>query len=141
MQKFFVYLLQIPASILYSFLFCGLLGAVIVLPAQWILSLPWWCVLPILFFGIELYRALVGLAIRLLMVPYIWILHKNAVALVCALLSIVPCFLYSMRCIWLCDFSGLLRTLCALLMIYGIFWTGFTLVMHLLILRKGFSEP
>ena len=62
----------------------------IILPLAYIVTLPWWAMIIVIFLVGGVIEGLISLLIAVGTIPYIWIVKKNAVALVIA--SIVAIF-------------------------------------------------
>ena len=73
---------QVLAAVLYTCVFTGLLYLVLVMPLAWVLTLkPFWMVVVILLLG-GILQGLIIMAQTFLMMPYVWIVKGNVVALV-----------------------------------------------------------
>ena len=74
------YVLQILASLVYSYLYTAIMYIVVVLPLAYIISLPWWGMLLVIFFAGGIIEGLTNLLGGIGSVPFFWIVKKNVVA-------------------------------------------------------------
>lgn len=71
---------QILAALVYTCIYTGIMYYVIVLPIAWVLTLPWWGIVLYLFIGGGIIEGIISLLSGIGLVPYAWIVSKNAIA-------------------------------------------------------------
>lgn len=80
---------QILAAIVYTCIFTGLLYMVLVLPLVWVLTLkPFWIVVVIILLG-GILQGIIIMAHTFLLMPYMWIVKENVVALIISIALIL----------------------------------------------------
>lgn len=80
---------QILASVVYTFIYTGIMYLVIVFPLAYIISLPWWGILLVMMFFGGLLQGLIHILAGSGMLPYMWIVNKNIVATIISVVLIL----------------------------------------------------
>ena len=80
---------QILASVVYTFIYTGIMYLVIVFPLAYIISLPWWGILLVMMFFGGLLQGLIHILAGSGILPYMWIVNKNIVATIIAVVLIL----------------------------------------------------
>ena len=83
-MKVINYIGQILAAPIYTCLFTGIMYFVIILPLAYIITLPWWAMLMVIFIAGGILEGLISLLTAVGTIPFVWIVKKNTVALVIA---------------------------------------------------------
>lgn len=83
------YIAQILASLVYTSLFTGIMYLVITVPLAFILSLPWWGILLFIFIGGGILEAIVTTLGSFGTMPYVWIVKKNIIATIIAIVLVL----------------------------------------------------
>ena len=80
---------QILASVVYTFIYTGIMYLVIVFPLAYIISLPWWGILLVMMFFGGLLQGLIHILAGSGILPYMWIVNKNIVATIISVVLIL----------------------------------------------------
>lgn len=80
---------QILASVVYTFIYTGIMYLVIVFPLAYIISLPWWGILLVMMFFGGLLQGLIHILAGSGILPYMWIVNRNIVATIISVVLIL----------------------------------------------------
>lgn len=115
----FKYLLQIVGALLYTGIYAAIAYLITVIPIARIISLSWWQILLFVSFLGGIVEAVISGLNVLIMIPFVWIVNKNAVSLVLCILSFVYSAVKFIAYIWGIEHEGFGPFIC-LLIISGI---------------------
>lgn len=115
MKRVLEYIAQIVIALLYTAVFATAAYAITVIPLAFILSLSGWQVVLVLIIAGGLIEAIVTGLQFIIMLPFLWIVKRNIVALILCILSFIYNAISYIVYIWQIEHEGAWHFVCLLL--------------------------
>lgn len=115
MMRVLEYIAQIVVALLYTAIFATAAYAITVIPLAFILSLSGWQIVLVLLIAGGLIEAIVTGLQFIIMLPFLWIVKRNIVALILCILSFIYNAISYIVNIWQIEHDGAWHFVCLLL--------------------------
>lgn len=115
MMRVLEYIAQIVIALLYTAIFATAAYAITVIPLAFILSLSGWQIVLVLIIAGGLIEAIVTSLQFIIMLPFLWIVKRNIVALILCILSFIYNAISYIVNIWQIEHEGAWHFVCLLL--------------------------
>lgn len=115
MMRVLEYIAQIVIALLYTAIFATAAYAITIIPLAFILSLSGWQVVLVLIIAGGLIEAIVTGLQFIIMLPFLWIVKRNIVALILCILSFIYNAISYIVNIWQIEHEGAWHFVCLLL--------------------------
>ena len=115
MMRVLEYIAQIVIALLYTAIFATAAYAITVIPLAFILSLSGWQIVLVLIIAGGLIEAIVTGLQFIIMLPFLWIVKRNIVALILCILSFIYNAISYIVNIWQIEHEGAWHFVCLLL--------------------------
>lgn len=115
MKRVLEYIAQIVIALLYTAVFATAAYAITVIPLAFILSLSGWQIVLVLIIAGGLIEAIVTGLQFIIMLPFLWIVKRNIVALILCILSFIYNAISYIVNIWQIEHEGAWHFVCLLL--------------------------